>query len=177
MSDKLARMIGRLLPRGRAWNTSPSSTLYKLLRSLADEAVRVETRALDVLEEADPRTTTELITAWEGVLGLPGDCVDLAETLEDRRAAVVARLTAFQAQTKAYYVELASNLGYEITEDDITEPSTHVFALSLPESTVRYFRAGANYAGDRLTRFGDELIECVITQYKPAHTRVLFYYG
>ena len=177
MIEKFARMIGRLLPGGSAWNLQPDSTLMKFLMALADEASRIKTSANNALVESDPRTTTEMISDWEAVLGLPGGCVDLAATLADRRVQVVAKLTASQAQTKEYYATLAQDLGYEITVDDITEGPAHTFSLHLPALSTRYFRVGANEIGDRLTEFGDELLECVITLYKPAHSIVLFLYA
>jgi uncharacterized protein YmfQ (DUF2313 family) len=193
MIEKCTQLILKLLPPGVAWNRTPSSNLYKLATALAEEICRVEARAMELLVESDPRTTVELLEDWERILGLPGECVDLASTIQERQANVVAKLISRTAQTKAYYVSLAATLGYTITVDDIIEYDAfhvgdsvgeeifgeewaHVFALLLPENTQRYFRVNENAVGDRLVEFGDDLLECVITDNKPAHTVVLFQY-
>jgi uncharacterized protein YmfQ (DUF2313 family) len=41
---------------------------------------------------------------------------------------------------------------------------------------VTYFRASQSCAGEPLARWGNEMLECWITQNKPAHTLVLFGY-
>lgn len=176
MIDRCIQLILKLFPPGPAWTHAPGSKLYNLAEALADELFRVENRLMELLVESDPRTTTELIEDWERVLGLPGDCLGLAETLAARRAAVVSKLISRTAQTKAYYVSLANTLGYSITEDDIIETPPHTFSLILSLNTVRPFRVNQNRVGDHLREWGDELLECVIEDNKPAHSVVLFQY-
>lgn len=177
MIERCAKAILNLLPYGVGITKDLTSNIYKLALGLAEEFCRIEQRAAELLVEIDPRSTTELISDWERVLGLPGECIDLAETLADRRAAVVAKLISRSAQTKAFYIQLAASIGYTITEADITEPSPHTFAFNIPlTSSIRSFRASANRVGDRLREWGNELFECVMEDNKPAHTQVLFLY-
>lgn len=193
MIEKCTQLILKLLPPGIAWNREQTSTLYKLAQSIAEELCRMEARAVQLLVESDPRTTTELLEDWERVLGLPGDCVGLAETIQQRRANVVSKLISRSSQTKQFYVDLAATLGYTITVDDVIEYDAfhieepleepiygeewaHVFALVLPENVTREFRVDENSVEDRIVQFGDDLLECVIEDNKPAHSVVLFEY-
>jgi uncharacterized protein YmfQ (DUF2313 family) len=176
MIARCIQLILKLFPPGPAWTHTPGSKLYNLAEALAEELFRVENRGMELIAESDPRTTTELLEDWERVLGLPGDCVGLAETLAARRAAVVSKLISRTAQTKAYYISLASTLGYTITENEIIETPPHTFSLILPADTTRSFRVNQNRVGDHLREWGDELLECVIEDNKPAHSVVLFQY-
>lgn len=42
---------------------------------------------------------------------------------------------------------------------------------------ISYFCAGSGAAGEPIRDWGNEVIECPVNRYKPAHTRVLFSYA
>ncbi len=44
-----------------------------VLTGLAEELTRIELRALDLIEESDPRSAEETIEQWEEMLGLPDE--------------------------------------------------------------------------------------------------------
>ena len=180
-----------LLPPGPAW-PKDESPLTRLLDGLAQELARVDGRALQLLEEADPRTTAELFADWERVAGLPDACAVAfggEQTLAQRRAALVGKLTTLGGQSAAYYVGLAAVLGYAITVEDFTEHTV--------EDSVEHPLYGAAWAfawqvnaalntvteitvedsvEDPIASWGNALLECVINRLKPAHTTVLFSY-
>lgn len=122
-----------LLPVGQAWSRQPGATLTKLLDGIALELGRAHDRLVDLVEEADPQTTTELLGDWERVVGLPDCCIGIASTVEARRAAVVARLAHRGGQSAAYYMALCAGYGWAITVTD-----------------YRLFRAGWSRVGDQL---------------------------
>lgn len=186
-------MLRKLFPQGRLWTFPVDGVLDNLLAGVATEFARVDEEAQHLLLESDPRTTTQLISEWEEFLGLPDDCSGLAVTLADRRNQVVSKLLLRGPQNKAFYVQIAQTLGYDISVDDIEEFDVlragfragdrargldwaHAFALNIPEFTTRVARAGSMLAGDRLVEFGDDLLECLITAQKPAHAEVIFQY-
>lgn len=195
MSVKHINTIRKLLPPGLAWAAPVGSFLYKLAEAMGVELERVESRIAQLLLESDPRTTYDLLEQWEKVFGLPGECLgDEIGTLEERRAAIVAKLTSRNSLTKSFYVALAATLGYTITVDDIVEFDAFVagdpcdepcyddawafaFAITFPENVTRYFRASLNGAGDRLAEFGDDLLECTFNHNKAAHTQIIFQYA
>lgn len=83
-----ARMLFDLLPPGRIWRRI-GSVLERLLLGCAEELGRIDERVVDLLDESDPATAMELLPEHEGELGLAS-----TGTLEERRARVIARLTA-----------------------------------------------------------------------------------
>lgn len=181
-----------LLPQGFAWPRQADAALTRLLLAWADEMARIDGRAARLIEEADPRTAVELLADWERVAGLPDPCVaalGIEQTAAQRRAALAAKLASGGGQSAAYYIALAARLGYTIT---ITEHETFTvrskvcdplndlpwrftFTVNAPLDTVRRFTVRSAVA-DPLAAWGNELLECVISRLKPAHTHVLFAY-
>jgi uncharacterized protein YmfQ (DUF2313 family) len=147
-----------------------------MLEALAVEPARVAERVIDLLVEAFPGTTVELIDEWEEALGLPDDCI--TPTLyADRIAAIVARFVGTSGHSEADYLELAESLGYE---DALI-------------SFTRYpaFRVGLSRVGDALSNetwawtvtitvggsgdaVRDALLECAFNARRRAHTEFLF---
>lgn len=193
-ADAYLKQLQALLPTGRAWPRWEKATITKFLRGLAQELARVDQRIHDLIDESDPRTTRELLAGWERVAGLPDTCSSgLATTLQERRAALEAKLTARGGQSKAYYIALAAKMGYSIEIDNFRP---FVCGLSRCGEVlnggpkVRYqwrvrvlgprytaFRAGMSQCGDRLgkiTRAAD--LECKLQRLKPAHSRLIVSY-
>lgn len=193
-TDYLAQLQA-LLPQGPAWPRDAEAELTRLLSAWAAELARVDGRAVDLVEEADPRTTTELLSDWERVAGLPDPCVEAlagTQTTAQRRAALLAKLTTIGGQSAAYYIALAASLGYTITVSEFTpfqaghseagDPITNdewgfAWQVNAPDESIVVFAAGRSCAGEPLRAWGNELLECVITRLRPAHTHVLFAYG
>lgn len=192
LADYLSLYQG-LLPVGGAWPREPQATLTKVLSAEADESTRIHNRAVDLLDEDDPRATTEMIGDWERVTALPDKCsAAYVTTLQERRAAVVARLTARGGQSRAFYTALAASLGYAITITEFGpfrvgrnacgealcgQQWDFVWRVNAPTTTVRPFRTGASACGEPLRKWGNEMLECAIRRVKPAHTMVQFGYG
>lgn len=102
-----------LLPRGLAWDQEDPVRLA-LVAANCTELSRVDLRADALLRELDPQTTFALIDDWETELGLP-DCAK-PETLEARRAAVLAKLLAQGGhdQGPGWWSDLLAKLGYPL---------------------------------------------------------------
>ena len=126
------RVLQDLLPYGPAWTREPDRILTRLLCGLSREPSRTEFQARRLIEEADPRTTQELIDDWERFVGLPGDCENPPTDLEERRQAVVAKLRQRVSPTPAYFQSLAEGLGYT----GVVVSRTHL--LLLATVTTRY---------------------------------------
>jgi uncharacterized protein YmfQ (DUF2313 family) len=130
-------------------------------------------------------------------VGSPGRSVrapDIARTatVEERRDALLGRITGLGGQSRAYYIAVAAALGYPIT---IAEPRpfrcgistvgmglrdnewAHCWLVYSAGEAERLFRLGASAVGDAFRSWGENLLECVISRIAPAHTRVLFGYG
>jgi len=181
-----------LLPQGAAWPRGPGATLTGLLHALADVMARVDLRAGDILNEADPRTAYELLADWERVAGLPDPCTPADAGIDERRMSLVQRLTMLGGASPAYFIALADVLGYPgatVTEfkpftcisrcNDFLNPApawTHQWRLNLPASRVTAMACGSP-CDARLRSWGDSTLECVVNRLKPAHTDVTFTYG
>ncbi len=165
----------RHLPPGIAFTRRDGRNIPKLLEALAVEPARVSERVRDLLIEAFPGTTVELIAEWEEALGLPDDCVQ-PTLYADRIAAIVARFVGTSGHSEADYLELAESLGYE--------------DALIAFSRVDAFKSGRSKAGDKLWNHHqwtvtisvggsgdavrDALLECVFNARRRAHTEFLF---
>lgn len=189
--DQYGEQFARQLPPGRVWPKEPGSRLRGLLRGLAEGFARAHARALDLIEEVDPRTTTQLLLDWERVLGLPEDCPGAETTLAGRRAAVVSKLTSLGGQSPGYFIAVAASLGFTITireygpaqiQDPVGVPVyspewRHTWEVNAPEFTIRIARVNESQIGEPLRAWGNELLECVFARLKPAQSRLVHTYG
>ena len=186
------QQLQSLLPVGDAWPRNNNSVLAMLLMALSAELGRNDGRCFDILQEADPSTTVELIANCEAWAGLPSRCMaGIAQTLSDRRSALIDRLTDSGGQRPYDYVALAAKFGATIM---ITEYSAwrcnmpcnlsingvqwnFVWAVNMPANTanIRAFSVSSP-ANQPLRSWGNELIECIIRHRAPAHTQVNFIY-
>lgn len=188
MATRYLEQLFALQPPGMALPREPESHWGRFLDAAAQEPERIEGRSAALTRESDPRLTTELITDWERVTGLPGPCpLQWDASLQTRRAAVVAQLTGTGGQTKDFYYSLAHLLGLNI---EITEYRPFVCGLSRcgdrlnGPHDVRYvwrvlvkgrravrFRCGQSACGERLLALPrQDDLECLLRQYAPAHT-------
>ena len=181
-----------LLPLGPAWPRDDAATLTHLLGGLSAELSRVDGRAWKLVEEADPRTTAELFLDWERVAGLPDACAEAfggEQTMAQRRAALVGKLTMLGGQSPAYFIGLAAAIGYAITITEFREHTVEDDVESLLYDEAWNFAFQVNAALDSvnditvesdveesIASWGNALLECVIKRVKPAHTIALFSY-
>lgn len=163
------------LPPGIAFTRRTDENIPRLLEALSVEPARVAERVRDLLIDAFPATTTELIDEWEEALGLPDDCVQ-PELYADRIAAIVARFVGTNGHSEADYLELAESLGYE--------DALITFARNAA------FKSGRSKAGDKLWNnhqwtvtitvggsgdaVRDALLECAFNARRRAHTEFIF---
>lgn len=180
-----------LLPPGKALDDGGEGTLTELLDALAAEWARVDASADSLLDEADPSTTYYLLPDWERVAGLPDPCFgDTGGTLDQRRKALVQRLTSRGGQSPAYFIALAQSLGYAITitefkpfrvSSDVSQALqgpdwAYAWRVNAPKTTVTEMTVESG-VDEALRTWGNTALECVIEARSPAHTYVLFAYA
>jgi uncharacterized protein YmfQ (DUF2313 family) len=183
-------LLQALLPPGDAWPRDPGATLTTVLGAMAPEFALDDARADDLLNEADPRTTTEMLSDWETALGLPDCCAGPASGLAARRQQVVAKLTSLGGQSPAWFVSLAANYGFAITVtvfppfttgsgcDDVINGGAWNYAWQVNAGAVPVTEMDCDaLCDDPLQAWGLPLLECVIKAAAPAHTTVIFAYG
>lgn len=139
-----------LLPQGLAWRRRPGGLRAQIVAGIAVELARFDNRLADLVDEADPRTTGELLADWERVAGLPDSCTGALETVPLRREALVARLTARGGQSRAFFIALAASFGRTITIEELrpwdVEHSTVDEPLYGPEAQLVWRVLVSGYA-------------------------------
>lgn len=156
-----------LLPEGRAWSKEPGSNFYNVAWALAERFAAVEQRIDDMLIEADPRFTVELLDEWEQRYGLPR-CGDLELSDTQRRDVLVATITAEGNGTPQNLIDIAADIGYVITIDENT-PDVGTFTVNAPLDNIAPARYGIARYGERYQTWGNELLQCMLNFYKHAH--------
>lgn len=183
------RQLLALRPPGPAWPADDA-----LLRGLAEELARAHARTLTLLEEADPRSTREMLADWEEQAGLPDPCsVGISTTIQERRAAVVDKVTSRGGSSVAYLQSICDRLGYttDIREfrpfvcgrsrcgDRLGGSHRNRFYLRVRVLGPRLikFRCGVSQCGDKLGKFARaEDLECRLRKVAPAHINLIVAY-
>ena len=193
MVTKVAAYLDQLkalLPPGKAWTRAPGSGMERLLLAPADAMAAVDDRAQDLLDEADPRTADEMFGDWERIAGLPDPCAGPDQSLDSRRAQLLAKLTQVGNETPARLIAAADAVGFGVTieerapigcEDDCEgavddEICVFTFIVHADATTIDVMSCEGS-CEDALETYGDDVLECVINGLKPAHTFAVFAYG
>ena len=165
--------------------------------TLAGE-LAAEGQALDAAQRSANRVTAavtpyfaeQLLPDWERVCGITPPA---GAGYQQRLQAVLAKLAETGGLSIPYFTRLAEGMGYRIT---IREPQPlragtgragdivwvpdiiWVWQVIVQGNNERRFwlRAGQSAAGERLTVFGDPVLEATVADLKPAHTFVYFAY-
>lgn len=145
-----------------------------------------------LLIEIDPRTTDLLLEDWERVYGLPDGCSDIGQSVEQRRAALLAKVSDSGGLSKRYFLQIAEQMGYRDTSIITFVPShcemtcemalrderfRFIWTVNLPHQGENYtvFRVGAR-CDKRIDSYTFGALECQLMRLKPAHTHVTFTY-
>jgi len=167
-------MLKEFLPLGPIWNKDNTSELSKILDGFESEIARVDSRVHDLIREANPQTTTEMLEAREIEAGLPDPCSGLADTLQGRRDELVNKWSSTGGASISYLEKVALITGITATiTDQVTD---HTFTVTGPDTTIRSFLVGSSVAGEALRTWGNTSFECIFEIYKPAHTVALYSY-
>ncbi|OFW46537.1 MAG: hypothetical protein A2003_02530, partial [Acinetobacter sp. GWC1_38_13] len=188
------KMFLNLFPTGRAWSRDTNGILYKLSNAHAEELVRIDLRSEELLIERDTRKTSDLLTDHERDLGLPDECTDVASSISQRRNAAFAKFVTEGGLHKQSYIDLASDLGFDITitefkpfwcgigvSGDGCGDQSNIFYWQIntyisPESWIE-FRSNESQCGDMLTYVAGTIEQqCILNKHKPAHTVIIWKY-
>ncbi|EGV05693.1 hypothetical protein HMPREF9952_0758 [Haemophilus pittmaniae HK 85] len=102
----------KLLPVGLAWNRAPDGNLGKILAIRAEQLSRVNDTAHQLVKERMLSNAFILLEDWEAFYGLP-ECTEI-NTIEARRAALIAKDNEVGSFNKHYLEEQAAHNGYHI---------------------------------------------------------------
>jgi uncharacterized protein YmfQ (DUF2313 family) len=190
-ADYLAALQA-LLPRGRAWPRDGDANLTKVVTGLVQVFARNNVAAADLIVDAFPLTTLQLLPQWEATLGLPDPCAGVSPTIQARRAQVVAKFTGIGGQSAPYMIAYAKSLGYVITitqyvparigQSAAGQPLygvawAHAWRVNSALSTVNKARIGVATAGEPLASWSNTVLQCELQEIAPAHTVLIFSYS
>ncbi|WP_282412253.1 putative phage tail protein [Pseudomonas sp. PS01299] len=178
-----------LLPSGPAWDPELVPEVARVLGGVAVEFSRLDARAVDLLNEMDPSSVSELVPDWESVMGLPDDCLGPNPAFEDRRLAVRRRLVEVGGQSRSYFIEIAISQGYPgATITELRAPrmgrsrfgaahfgtwnAQFMWTLNTGSRQKKGRRFGVSYWGERFGTNPGNALECLIRRPAPAHTLV-----
>ena len=102
-------ILADLLPRGPVWDRR-QGFLGALLAGLNEVVIEVYNRMLDLIDESDPRTTSELLGEWLTAFGLPEQGQTLPTTEEGQRALLVGKVTAQGGQSRDYSIQVVRTI-------------------------------------------------------------------
>lgn len=188
-ADDYLAALQALLPRGRVWPRAQDSTLTAVAAGLSQIYARSNVSANDVIAEAFPATTFQLLPEWEATLGLPDPCAGASPTIQQRRGQVLARFCGIGGQSAGYIVDYARSLGYIITiEQHATsragqsrvgqrmngEGWSTVWTVNASNNAVTPSRVGQSVVGEPLATWGNDVLRCELQAIAPAHTTLLF---
>lgn len=172
--EDLAQVMADLLPQGWVWPRDADSVQQRTILGLAGELARIYLRDCDLLNESYPCGALETITDWERVLGLPDPCTGMPETLQQRRAAICAKMSIVGSATLQAIEDYLNGLGYRVEIEE--GPGRFDFTVWVPEVSVVWFRSGQSLSGERIRSWGNLMLECGIEYIKPAHTQPNMHY-
>lgn len=189
------KVLQQLLPPGQAITRDPAANITALLTAFAEVLVGVDAVIASLYDEADPRTTNQLLPDWERVCALPDPAVGGAQqSLVERRLWLMMRLTSIGGQSAAYFIALAAQLGATITittyqpwgcgygmtgRDQLSGDGSlwFLWQVNMPNPIVYYFQVGASQVGDPLGYVRTGVIEALFRRYQPAYGTLIFNYA
>lgn len=107
--DAYGRQLEKLLPPGRAIGGA-GSLMAEVCAGAGQELARVDARIGDALDEMDPRTASETLPDWEGVLGL-----EAAGDEGVRQSAISGKLVSVGGQSREYILGVVAAMGFTAT--------------------------------------------------------------
>ena len=191
-ADYLAA-LRRLLPPGPAWDDYEAEPFATTLWLAAREFARLDADIARLIEEADPRTAGVTLSQWLYEWGVPDACLaSLPDaTLAQWRQVLVTKIRSLGITFTELLQILADISGVESAHTGSVDPFTvestvnarvyghnwdsAVLIISAVGGDRQYFRT--DWAADeRLSRWGNDLWECLVREFAPCHLVIVFVY-
>ncbi|MDU1063272.1 MAG: putative phage tail protein, partial [Leclercia adecarboxylata] len=139
----------------------------------------VHSRVSDLVLEANPSTTTELLDRWEYCSGLPDSCsVPGTDTTEERQRRVATKFNLVGGITKEFYLAVLESLGYEgatiTTFED--EGREYDWQVNIPKAATISNMTCLGNCTDYIRIWGATEAECVLDKLCASHTILSFTY-
>lgn len=191
--EQYYQALKKLLPQGPAWELTDDSVFLKMLEVASCEFARIDADIARLIKESDARTANVTLSEWFYQWGIPDNCLKLLPdaTTEKYRAVLVSKISSL-GSSFGELVQLISNaLGYKNvniktfkTFKTTSTVDARVYddrwvnwfmAVTLEKGNIHIFQV-SDRSNERLRDWGDELFECLIKSFAPAHCSVIFQY-
>lgn len=159
----------------------------KILMAFASELERFQTRVTELINEAIPGLSRQLLPEWEKDLGLPDTCSKLAQTEEERAIIAHAKYTGkYSGQSRQFFIDYAEKLGFSITVSDTPGGAPFRVDKSRVDRTPLRGIDGARLGSVgvlqkwliTVTSLSPSVdlryLKCRFEQLKPAHTQIIW---
>jgi uncharacterized protein YmfQ (DUF2313 family) len=193
-TDDVTNTNVNLFPKGLMWPFWIGGTARMVVGIFSQAFVNLRNRANNLLVDAFPGTTLELLPQWLLSMGLPDPCAGPTSSTTQQRNQVLARLIATGGQSKQYIIDYAAQLGFTITITEVPPPfqfgfnsfgqpyygtrSNLYWQVNSPLFTVSRFQFGLNVFGDPYWSSTQNLVlQCELQAIAPAGTILLFNYS
>lgn len=182
-ADDYRQAAQQLLPPGRLFQIQPGSNLDKLLSFFAQEPARIDAAAFNLLNEAHPETTFDMLPEWNAETMLPDDCAPAVQTTQQQRDALIQKLTENDTVTLAFLQAVAAQIGFAVTPVKMhrrlfgnlyggnvygtpygSEEWNYVIQINAGMTNVQFRFYGSAAYGEAYASWGNTLLECVLNK-------------
>ena len=191
-ADSYAREMFARLPKGAIWPVRFTGIWSQFLLAIGCEFGRIRQAILHLMNELDPRTTSDMLDDWEQAYGLPDECI-AAPTTDPERIRRLLTLVTMKGNLRKRFIEgIVYDIGVDVLLEEFA-PATmgvlrcggfmagHGWRWALfchaPTTTVTRAYMGAAACGDRITDFGNPALECVVRKHIPVTSKNKIVFG
>lgn len=191
-TDNYYDAMKKLLPQGPAWELEDNTFFMKMLYLAALEFARLDADIFKMIDESDPQSASVTLLDWFHQWGIPEECRSEEDDLEVLITQLLIKIRTLGLTFQELVYLIGQSCGYSETKID----SKHVFTVASTVDDALYSEIWANWfytinvekvnsipfkttsrVSERLQKWGNELFECLVKHYTPAHTSTIFTYG
>lgn len=198
-TETQTNILASYLPNGKTFVSKniKEKNLRKLLKGFSGTGQEVDQIVKDIIDKYNLKETTDetFLSLWEKAVGIPDECIEVEDDVEQRRLNIIFKLLAKNVQTDTDFVNLLETIGFEI---DITSPLAAInpglgsFPLQFP---INFFQDAKQARFTIIVRINNvsapvsfplqfpiqfslttNEVECLINKLKPANVEVRFNY-
>lgn len=164
--------LNQFLPDGDVLNAKriEGSNLNKLQTARSKEFKRFGDYIADLINEVDPTTSVILLSRWEGIFGIPDDCIPLGDTINERQENLKLKIKSLAFQSDSDLVSLASDYGFTITLR-LETGFPYVFPITLNDREKSLFSIEGDFNTNPQKA---SIFQCLVKRLIPINRKVIF---
>jgi uncharacterized protein YmfQ (DUF2313 family) len=179
-AQEWAGYYASMMPPGEALDLSEGGLFWHTFQALGFELARFDSLVDELIAEADPSTTTELIGDWERMLALPRVCQTPPVGLALRRSLVLALLTRSPDLSPQMLIDALAVIGADVTIKEYFPESVpgdlplsnrwkYDVTIAPDWGVIQEFEIGLSQTGDPLGTVEAGDLDCFLDELEPAY--------